>query len=118
MNGLLSMVSRASEVGFIKGMTATAAVDFFNHLNMLYGTVTEFCTPEQVSFYVPLVLAPNDARHSVQLCPLVLGELPYFFGPLSRQLNTDKLDTNTSGKTVYATSVLQSFLLRSMLMPS
>jgi hypothetical protein len=24
------------------------AVDFFNHLNMLYGTVTEFCTPEEV----------------------------------------------------------------------
>ncbi|CEL57588.1 MOB kinase activator 1B OS=Mus musculus GN=Mob1b PE=1 SV=3 [Rhizoctonia solani AG-1 IB] len=23
------------------------AVDFFNHLNMLYGTVTEFCTPQQ-----------------------------------------------------------------------
>ena len=56
MNGLLSMVSRASEVGFIKGMTATAAVDFFNHLNMLYGTVTEFCTPEQVS------LRPSRSR--------------------------------------------------------
>ncbi len=26
-----------------------AAVDFFNHLNMLYGTVTEFCTPKEVS---------------------------------------------------------------------
>ena len=25
-----------------------AAVDFFNHLNMLYGTVTEFCTPQEV----------------------------------------------------------------------
>jgi Mob1/phocein family len=24
------------------------AVDFFNHLNMLYGTVTEFCTPQEV----------------------------------------------------------------------
>jgi hypothetical protein len=24
------------------------AVDFFNHLNMLYGTITEFCTPEKV----------------------------------------------------------------------
>ena len=23
-------------------------VDFFNHLNMLYGTVTEFCTPQEV----------------------------------------------------------------------
>ena len=24
------------------------AVDFFNHLNMLYGTVTEFCIPSEV----------------------------------------------------------------------
>jgi MOB kinase activator 1 len=24
------------------------AVDFFNHLNMLYGTITEFCTPNEV----------------------------------------------------------------------
>ena len=112
------MVSRASRVGFVKRTTATAAVDFFNHLNMLYGTVTEFCTPEQVSVYVLLVLALNDAHHSVRSCPLVLGELLCFFGPLSPQLNPDKLDTNTSGKTVYATSVLQSFPLPSMLMPS
>ena len=27
------------------------AVDFFNHLNMLYGTVTEFCTPQEVRAY-------------------------------------------------------------------
>ncbi|CAE6457952.1 unnamed protein product [Rhizoctonia solani] len=26
---------------------AVHTVDFFNHLNMLYGTVTEFCTPQQ-----------------------------------------------------------------------
>lgn len=26
------------------------AVDFFNHLNMLYGTVTEFCTAQEVWF--------------------------------------------------------------------
>lgn len=25
-----------------------AVVDFFNHLNMLYGTVTEFCNPQEV----------------------------------------------------------------------
>ena len=31
------------------------AVDFFNHLNMLYGTITEFCTPQEVtSSYKPL----------------------------------------------------------------
>ena len=26
--------------------THCAAVDFFNQINMLYGTITEFCTPE------------------------------------------------------------------------
>jgi hypothetical protein len=24
-----------------------AAVDFFNQINMLYGTITEFCTPQE-----------------------------------------------------------------------
>lgn len=24
-------------------------VDFFNHVNMLYGTISEFCTPTEVS---------------------------------------------------------------------
>lgn len=26
---------------------AVHTVDFFNHLNMLYGTITEFCTPQE-----------------------------------------------------------------------
>lgn len=26
-----------------------SVVDFFNHVNMLYGTISEFCTPEKVS---------------------------------------------------------------------
>lgn len=30
------------------GIAVVLAVDFFNHLNMLYGTVTEFCTPQEV----------------------------------------------------------------------
>lgn len=25
-------------------------VDFFNHVNMLYGTISEFCTPTEVSY--------------------------------------------------------------------
>ena len=25
-----------------------SVVDFFNHVNMLYGTISEFCTPEKV----------------------------------------------------------------------
>lgn len=27
----------------------SAVVDFFNHVNMLYGTISEFCTPTEVS---------------------------------------------------------------------
>lgn len=34
-----------------------SAVDFFNHLNMLYGTVTEFCTPQEVcARFLPILL--------------------------------------------------------------
>jgi Mob1/phocein family len=31
-------------------MCTCVAVDFFNQINMLYGTITEFCTPEEVGF--------------------------------------------------------------------
>ena len=27
-----------------------SVVDFFNHVNMLYGTISEFCTPTEVGF--------------------------------------------------------------------
>jgi hypothetical protein len=32
-------------------------VDFFNHVNMLYGTITEFCNPQKASFVVAHVEA-------------------------------------------------------------
>ena len=45
------------------------AVDFFNHLNMLYGTITEFCIPQEVRFphdyYNP---TRSPAHHSA--CPV------------------------------------------------
>ena len=48
---------------------------------MLYGTVTEFCTPQEVGLRVfSSSVAPIDARDSVQLCPLALGELPSQLG--------------------------------------
>ena len=34
------------------GADGCAVVDFFNHLNMLYGTITEFCTPNEVRVFV------------------------------------------------------------------
>jgi len=48
MNGSLFTVSRAGGISFMHGYSHDTAVDFFNHLNMLYGTVTEFCTPQEV----------------------------------------------------------------------
>jgi hypothetical protein len=55
------------------------AVDFFNHLNMLYGTVTEFCTPQEVRLPVlsTLILSlnlENGAFRSARSCPRDLGE--------------------------------------------
>jgi len=50
------------------------AVDFFNHLNMLYGTVTEFCTPQEVRVQHPYSCDwLNEVPTSVQLCLQVLG---------------------------------------------
>ena len=61
----------------MKGTTGVPAVDFFNHLNMLYGTVTEFCTPQEASPHMfTSSLAAIDAPDSVQSCPLAHGELP------------------------------------------
>ena len=42
------------------GSPVALAVDFFNHLNMLYGTVTEFCTPQEVR--LPLFSAPPKSE--------------------------------------------------------
>jgi hypothetical protein len=41
---------------FSAGSMLGVVVDFFNHLNMLYGTITEFCTPETVR---PLPRSPT-----------------------------------------------------------
>ena len=50
-----------------------AAVDFFNHLNMLYGTVTEFCTPQEasVSSFVP---SPRGRALRPQILPCVVPD--------------------------------------------
>lgn len=48
MSGWLCMVGISSLSGRIFLSTGKSAVDFFNHLNMLYGTVTEFCTRQEV----------------------------------------------------------------------
>lgn len=44
------------------------AVDFFNHLNMLYGTVTEFCTPQQVDIFGRFRDLASNARLQ---CPIM-----------------------------------------------
>ena len=43
-----SQLSALSSPGEWINSGSFIAVDFFNHLNMLYGTITEFCTPEEV----------------------------------------------------------------------
>lgn len=49
MNGWQYMASaNATGVMHVSDMPSLA-VDFFNHLNMLYGTITEFCTPDEVN---------------------------------------------------------------------
>lgn len=40
-------------MGFATDEFWNVGVDFFNHLNMLYGTVTEFCTPQEVRTLSP-----------------------------------------------------------------
>ncbi|KAJ7591131.1 Mob1/phocein [Mycena floridula] len=46
---------------------AVHAVDFFNHLNMLYGTVTEFCTREEVC----LLAIGLISTITMQQCPIM-----------------------------------------------
>ena len=48
-------------------------VDFFNHLNMLYGTVTEFCNPTRVSLSRHHFLTRGGQSNSSQTAsPLAL----------------------------------------------
>ena len=48
MSGLQYMVSFVY-FGPVMERKLRIVVDFFNHVNMLYGTISEFCTPEKVS---------------------------------------------------------------------
>ena len=63
-------------------LTYVIAVDFFNHLNMLYGTVTEFCTPQEVRGGPLRVLPPIYVRFMLCLVsdhvswPSVSEQLP------------------------------------------
>ncbi|KAK0191038.1 Mob1/phocein [Armillaria mellea] len=48
-SGNLRLAVRLPEGEDTNEWLAVHAVDFFNHLNMLYGTITEFCTREEVN---------------------------------------------------------------------
>jgi Mob1/phocein family len=59
-------------------LTKRLAVDFFNHLNMLYGTVTEFCTAQEVcpmpdwELSIEFKLVPNHVFWpTVRLAPTI-----------------------------------------------
>ncbi len=46
MNGLQSMVILPSVEEFgVLLIIYTLVVDFYNHINLLYGSITEFCSP-------------------------------------------------------------------------
>ena len=45
MNGLLSIVRNTSVEGETHAYRS-AVVDFYNHINLLYGSITEFCSPQ------------------------------------------------------------------------
>ena len=75
--------SNASEEGSLNLGSVRLAVDFFNHLNMLYGTITEFCTPQEVYIppnrillvFISFVVSDHVCRPSVRasfLLPLLL----------------------------------------------
>lgn len=48
LNEWLAVHSLSFYISLYIHINIATAVDFFNHLNMLYGTVTEFCTPQEV----------------------------------------------------------------------
>ncbi|PPQ71787.1 hypothetical protein CVT26_007621 [Gymnopilus dilepis] len=52
-SGNLRLAVQLPEGEDLNEWLAVHTVDFFNHLNMLYGTITEFCIPsEALSYYV------------------------------------------------------------------
>jgi hypothetical protein len=71
-NGWRCMVRPYKHQECSRSLTLHTAVDFFNHLNMLYGTVTEFCTPEEVYLSTPeLRYGGPDPLSSVLSCQQV-----------------------------------------------
>ena len=68
LNPILSL-----RFALVIGTRHWTAVDFFNHLNMLYGTVTEFCTPQEasVSSFVP---SPRGRALRPQILPCAVPD--------------------------------------------
>ncbi|GKD53164.1 MOB kinase activator-like 1A protein [Tanacetum coccineum] len=46
MAEIKSVNAQEALIGGVNAQEALNAVDFFNQVNLLYGTLTEFCTPE------------------------------------------------------------------------
>lgn len=105
-----SYLHRSQGIGYLNFNTA---VDFFNHLNMLYGTVTEFCTPQEVRPRVQRSCDWFDDGYQLvsdyvcrsKVCPLGMWSVY----PLGLTAGTD---TNTSGKTASSSKDQLSSLLR------
>ncbi|KAG9317526.1 Mob1/phocein [Chiua virens] len=67
-SGNLRLAVQLPEGEDVNEWLAVHAVDFFNHLNMLYGTVTEFCTPQEVCQRLVLIQPVVD---SMRQCPIM-----------------------------------------------
>ncbi|KAI9114305.1 hypothetical protein K1719_014533 [Acacia pycnantha] len=67
---------------------AVNTVDFFNQVNLLYGTLTEFCTPENCWTMSAGVLDPKNATASKGLEYIVANLQEYYNGLLTDELRS------------------------------
>lgn len=81
MSGLLCIVRSLHQTseGTELNLLILSAVDFFNHLNMLYGTITEFCTPEEVRDIVSAGAYVYLTRATSYQCPIMSAGPRYAF---------------------------------------
>lgn len=79
MSGSLSIVSLSSNLLARLNRLEVLVVDFYNHINLLYGSITEFCSPQScpemkaTDEYVRLVTSTLSGTNQHQVRVLVAG---------------------------------------------
>ncbi len=84
MSGLLLMVCGHHTEHHVRVSLTRLVVDFYNQINLLYGSITEFCSPQSC----PEMKATDELDQPIH-CLLTRFN----------QLNCNITDSNTSGKT-------------------